>query len=81
ARHAGRPHRCRPGAARPPGGGSPRGHDAAPAARPYPLTEDQVGELKQQLRQRLGRDVAVDLSGDPARLGGLVGRIGSQMID
>ena len=33
------------------------------------------------LRQRVGREVAVELSVDPALLGGLVVRIGSQMID
>jgi F-type H+-transporting ATPase subunit delta len=47
----------------------------------HPLTEEQVGELKQQLRTRVGRDVSVDLSVDPELLGGLVVRIGSQMID
>ena len=49
--------------------------------RRIPLSDDQVSELKQQLRQRLGRDVAIDLSVDPDLLGGLVVRIGSQMID
>src|SRR5690606_41824859 len=47
----------------------------------HPLTSDQVKELKQQLRTRIGRDVSVDLSVDPSLLGGLVVKIGSQMID
>jgi len=45
------------------------------------LASRHRGELKQQLRQRVGREVTVDLSVDPALLGGLVVRIGSQMID
>ena len=47
----------------------------------HPLDADQVDALKQQLRTRLGRDVNVDLSVDPSLLGGLVVKIGSQMID
>ena len=45
------------------------------------LSDDQVAALKQQLRQRIGREVAVDLSVDPSLLGGLVVKIGSLMID
>ena len=52
-----------------------------PGARHHPLSPDQVTELKQQLRTRLGREVSVDLSVDPELLGGLVVRIGSRMID
>ena len=58
-----------------------RGETTAEVVSAHPLSEEQVGELKQQLRQRVGRDVTVDLSVDPALLGGLVVRIGSQMID
>ncbi len=58
-----------------------RGETTAEVTSAHPLTDDQVVELKQQLRQRVGREVAVDLSVDPALLGGLVVRIGSQMID
>jgi F-type H+-transporting ATPase subunit delta len=58
-----------------------RGEVAAEVVSAHPLTEDQVTELKQQLRQRVGREVSVDLSVDPQLLGGLVVRIGSQMID
>jgi len=58
-----------------------RGETTAEVTSAYPLDEAQVGELKQQLRQRVGRDVSVDLSVDPHLLGGLVVRIGSQMID
>lgn len=58
-----------------------RGETTAEVTSAHPLTDDQVVELKQQLRQRIGREVSVDLSVDPALLGGLVVRIGSQMID
>ena len=58
-----------------------RGEVAAEVTSAHPLDEEQVAALKQQLRQRVGRDVSVDLAVDPALLGGLVVRIGSQMID
>jgi F-type H+-transporting ATPase subunit delta len=58
-----------------------RGETTAEVISAHPLTDDQVAELKQQLRTRLARDVSVDLSVDPSLLGGLVVRIGSQMID
>lgn len=58
-----------------------RGEIRAEVASAHPLTDDQVDQLGQQLRQRVGSDVAVDLSVDKALLGGLVVRIGSQMID
>lgn len=58
-----------------------RGETTAEVTSAHPLTETQVADLKQGLRQRLGRDVSLDLSVDPALLGGLVVRIGSQMID
>ena len=58
-----------------------RGEATAEVTSAHPLTDEQVGELKQQLRQRMGREVSVDLSVDPELLGGLVVRIGSQMID
>ena len=58
-----------------------RGETNAEVTSAHPLSDDQVIELKQQLRARVGREVAVDLAVDPALLGGLVVRIGSQMID
>ncbi|SFP67114.1 F0F1 ATP synthase subunit delta [Sphingomonas rubra] len=58
-----------------------RGETTAEVTSAHPLSADQVTELKQQLRQRVGRDVSVDLQVDPQLLGGLVVRIGSQMID
>ena len=61
--------------------GRHRGETTAEVTSAHPLTDDQVIELKHQLRQRVGREVSVDLSVDPQLLGGLVVRIGSQMID
>jgi F-type H+-transporting ATPase subunit delta len=58
-----------------------RGEQTAEVTSAHPLTEGQVDELRQQLRARVGRDVSIDLAVDPALLGGLVVRIGSQMID
>jgi F-type H+-transporting ATPase subunit delta len=58
-----------------------RGETNAEVISAHPLSAAQVTELKQQLRARVGREVSVDLSVDPALLGGLVVKIGSQMID
>ena len=58
-----------------------RGETTAEVVSAHPLDAEQVVQLKSQLRQRVGRDVNVELSVDPAILGGLVVRIGSQMID
>ena len=58
-----------------------RGEMTAEVTSAHPLAPDQVDALKQQLRYRLGRDVQVEMNVDPALLGGLVVRIGSQMID
>jgi F-type H+-transporting ATPase subunit delta len=58
-----------------------RGETHAQIISAHPLSNDQVDALKAQLRARVGREVSVDLSVDPALLGGLVVKIGSQMID
>ena len=58
-----------------------RGEITAEVVSAHPLDDGQVAALKQTLRSRMGRDIAVDLSVDPAILGGLVVKIGSQMID
>jgi F-type H+-transporting ATPase subunit delta len=57
------------------------GETTADVTSAHPLDDDQVAQLKKQLKARLGRDVSVDLHVDPTILGGLVVRIGSQMID
>ncbi len=58
-----------------------RGETTAEVTSAHPLTDDQVAALKQNLRTRIGRDVAVDLKVEPAILGGLVVKVGSKMID
>jgi F-type H+-transporting ATPase subunit delta len=58
-----------------------RGEVTAEVVSAHPLDDGQVAALKANLKNRLGRDVAVDLSIDPTILGGLVVKIGSQMID
>ena len=58
-----------------------RGETTAEITSAHPLSDAQVDALKAQLRTRVGREVAVDLSVDPELLGGLVVKIGSQMID
>lgn len=58
-----------------------RGETTADVTSAHPLDPGQQDALRQQLKTRLGRDVSIDLSVDPSLLGGLVVRIGSQMID
>lgn len=58
-----------------------KGETLAQVTSAHPLTEDQVAALAAQLKSRVGREVAVDLKVDPAILGGLVVKMGSQMID
>ena len=58
-----------------------RGETTAEVTSARPLADDQVAKLKANLAARLGRDVAVEAKVDPEILGGLVVRLGSQMID
>ena len=58
-----------------------RGETSAEVTSAHPLNDDQLARLKSNLKARLGRDVAVDAKVDPNLLGGLVVRLGSQMID
>lgn len=58
-----------------------RGETTAEVTSAHPLDSSQVDALKKQLRAKIGRDVAVDLKVDPQILGGLIVKIGSQMID
>lgn len=58
-----------------------RGETTAQVTTAHPLTDAQVTALKAKLKTRVGRDVAVATKVDPAILGGLVVKIGSQMID
>lgn len=58
-----------------------RGEATAEVTSAHPLAKAQVDALKAKLKAKVGRDVAVSQKVDPAILGGLVVRIGSQMID
>jgi F-type H+-transporting ATPase subunit delta len=58
-----------------------RGETTADVITARPLNDDQVAALKQQLRARAGRDVTIDTQVDPAILGGIVVKLGSQRID
>ena len=58
-----------------------RGETTAEVVSAHPLNDDQIGKLKTQLRGRVGRDVAIEARVDPNILGGVVVKLGSQMID
>ena len=58
-----------------------RGEITAEVVSAHPLADDQVAALKAQLKARAGRDVAIDARVDPAILGGIQVKLGSEMID
>lgn len=58
-----------------------RGEISARVTAAHPLSADQQKALAARLKAGLGRDVALDITIDPAILGGLVVRVGSRMID
>jgi len=58
-----------------------RGEVTAEVVTARPLNDDQLSALKQQLRTRAGRDVAIDTTVDPAILGGIIVKLESQQID
>lgn len=58
-----------------------RGETTAEVVSAHPLSDDQVAKLKDKLRSRVGRDVTIDARTDPAILGGLIVKLGSEMID
>ena len=58
-----------------------RGETTAEVVTAHALNDDQVTKLKAQLKGRAGRDVTIDARVDPNILGGLVVKLGSQMID
>lgn len=58
-----------------------RGETTAEVTSAHPLTDAQVDDLKVKLKSQLGRDVSVDLTVDPAILGGLIVKVGSRQID
>jgi F-type H+-transporting ATPase subunit delta len=58
-----------------------RGEISAEVTTAHPLKDDQVAALKAQLKKRAGRDVTLDAQVDPEILGGIVIKLGSEMID
>ncbi len=58
-----------------------RGEVTAEVTSAHPLDDAQIDALKAQLKKRVGSDVSVSTAVDPSILGGLVVKIGSQMID
>lgn len=58
-----------------------RGETTADVITARPLNDDQLAQLRQQLRARAGRDVTIDAEVDPSILGGIVVKLGSQQID
>ena len=60
---------------------SHRGETSAEVTSAYPLGDAQIAALKAKLKARVGSDVSIDAKVDPTLLGGIVVRLGSQMID
>jgi F-type H+-transporting ATPase subunit delta len=58
-----------------------RGEVTADVITARPLNDDQLAQLKAQLRTRAGREVTIDATIDPNILGGIVVKLGSQRID
>ncbi len=58
-----------------------KGETRAEVTSAYPLSAEQVDALAAKLRTRVGREVSLETRVDPAIMGGLVVKIGSQMID
>ncbi len=58
-----------------------RGEIAAQVASAVPLDETQVGAIGAALKKVVGSNVTLDVTVDPALLGGLVVKVGSRMVD
>ena len=58
-----------------------RGEISAEVTSAHPLKDDQLAALKARLKERAGRDVTIDARVDPEILGGIVIKLGSEMID
>ncbi|MBT4890788.1 MAG: F0F1 ATP synthase subunit delta [Rhodospirillales bacterium] len=58
-----------------------RGETTAEVVSAKELTKTQMTALKDALKQAVGTDVAVDAKVDTGLLGGLIVKIGSQMVD
>ncbi len=58
-----------------------RGEIAGEITSAHPLSDAQLAALREQLKAAVGSDVQIDAKVDASLLGGLVVKIGSQMID
>lgn len=58
-----------------------RGEVTAKVTSAHPLSAEQLKTLAANLKTRVGRDVQIATTVDPAILGGLVVQLGSQLID
>ncbi|WP_422058990.1 F0F1 ATP synthase subunit delta [Sphingopyxis sp.] len=58
-----------------------RGEVTAKVTSAHPLSAEQIKALAANLKTRVGRDVQIATTVDPAILGGLVVQLGSQLID
>jgi F-type H+-transporting ATPase subunit delta len=58
-----------------------RGEISADVTSAAPLSEAQVKSLAETLKSRIGKTVALNQYVDPSLIGGLVVKVGSQMID
>jgi F-type H+-transporting ATPase subunit delta len=58
-----------------------RGEVTAEVSSAIALNDQQVAELKQTLKEKVGKDVTLSQRVDPSLLGGLVVKLGSRMID
>ena len=58
-----------------------RGEVTAEVVSAHPLTDEQLAQLSQKLKEREGRAVKIHARVDPQILGGLVVTIGSRRID
>ncbi len=58
-----------------------KGEVEADVVSAAPLSEQQLGALKDQLRSAMGREIQVNVSVDEALIGGLILKVGSRMID
>ncbi len=58
-----------------------RGEVTAQVTTAHPLDAAQTKALAAKLKARVGRDVAIEATTNPDILGGLIVKIGSQMID
>ena len=58
-----------------------RGEITADVTSAIPLSEAQMDELKATLKAKTGKAVTLNVTVDPAILGGLIVKIGSRMVD